>query len=111
MEVVRRLCLLFFFFSSRRRHTRCSRDWSSDVCSYDHGRDVSYTHIFNGHYENLDHILVSQEFYERNPQRLAEVMNLRYFRSEEHRVGKEGRYRWSPDHVKKKVNNKLDRLL
>src|SRR5216684_2296145 len=22
-----------FFFSSRRRHTRCSRDWSSDVCS------------------------------------------------------------------------------
>src|SRR3989449_1268355 len=24
-----------FFFSSRRRHTRCSRDWSSDVCSSD----------------------------------------------------------------------------
>ncbi len=43
------------------------------------GRDVSYTHIFNGHYDNLDHILVSQEFYERNPQRIAEVVNLRYF--------------------------------
>src|SRR2546429_10002259 len=27
--------LVFFFFSSRRRHTRCSRDWSSDVCSSD----------------------------------------------------------------------------
>src|SRR6266436_5047678 len=27
--------VLFFFFSSRRRHTRCSRDWSSDVCSSD----------------------------------------------------------------------------
>src|SRR2546422_3766886 len=27
--------LMFFFFSSRRRHTRCSRDWSSDVCSSD----------------------------------------------------------------------------
>src|SRR2546429_1816814 len=27
--------LEFFFFSSRRRHTRCSRDWSSDVCSSD----------------------------------------------------------------------------
>src|SRR6266498_3422154 len=27
-----RLC---FFFSSRRRHTRCGRDWSSDVCSSD----------------------------------------------------------------------------
>src|SRR5436305_11458224 len=26
---------MFFFFSSRRRHTRCGRDWSSDVCSSD----------------------------------------------------------------------------
>src|SRR2546422_7620551 len=29
------MSLFFFFFSSRRRHTRCSRDWSSDVCSSD----------------------------------------------------------------------------
>src|SRR2546422_7804967 len=29
------VCVFFFFFSSRRRHTRCSRDWSSDVCSSD----------------------------------------------------------------------------
>src|SRR5690606_35016377 len=37
------LCMIFtessiyvtFFFSSRRRHTRFSRDWSSDVCSSD----------------------------------------------------------------------------
>src|SRR6266542_3743181 len=28
-------CVLFFFFSSIRRHTRCYRDWSSDVCSSD----------------------------------------------------------------------------
>src|SRR5436305_11630093 len=27
--------VVFFFFSSRRRHTRCGRDWSSDVCSSD----------------------------------------------------------------------------
>src|SRR5687768_18614552 len=27
--------LRWFFCSSRRRHTRCSRDWSSDVCSSD----------------------------------------------------------------------------
>src|SRR2546429_7105588 len=33
---MRRRCIFFFFFfSSRRRHTRCSRDWSSDVCSSD----------------------------------------------------------------------------
>src|SRR5690606_26217359 len=31
---------VFFFFSSRRRHTRFSRDWSSDVCSSD--LDSSY---------------------------------------------------------------------
>src|SRR5215813_12983908 len=34
----------FFFFSSRRRHTRCGRDWSSDVCSsdlYPFGRKAS----------------------------------------------------------------------
>src|SRR3989304_8208616 len=32
-----RLCASCFFFcsSSRRRYTRCSRDWSSDVCSSD----------------------------------------------------------------------------
>src|SRR5690554_7204301 len=30
------ICMYFsFFFSSRRRHTRCGRDWSSDVCSSD----------------------------------------------------------------------------
>src|SRR6266498_5108433 len=29
------LYVVCFFFSSRRRHTRCGRDWSSDVCSSD----------------------------------------------------------------------------
>src|SRR6266498_2420637 len=41
----------FFFFSSRRRHTRCGRDWSSDVCSSD---------LYHGarHFLNLpDHLL------------------------------------------------------
>src|SRR5207247_8344074 len=28
-------CGVLFFFSSRRRHTRSTRDWSSDVCSSD----------------------------------------------------------------------------
>src|SRR6266511_5161360 len=35
----------FFFFSSRRRHTRFSRDWSSDVCSSD-----LVTTTFNGYF-------------------------------------------------------------
>src|SRR5690606_2146382 len=36
---------LYFFFSSRRRHTRFSRDWSSDVCSSD--LDFSSRWIFD----------------------------------------------------------------
>src|SRR5690554_6634841 len=33
--MMKEMYFLFFFFSSRRRHTRCGRDWSSDVCSSD----------------------------------------------------------------------------
>src|SRR5436305_9534618 len=33
--IYRDMMVFFFFFSSRRRHTRCGRDWSSDVCSSD----------------------------------------------------------------------------
>src|SRR5690606_31359218 len=32
-----------FFFSSRRRHTRFSRDWSSDVCSSDLYTSATFT--------------------------------------------------------------------
>src|SRR5205809_6953457 len=35
MKLSYQFIFCFFFFSSRRRHTRCSRDWSSDVCSSD----------------------------------------------------------------------------
>src|SRR5256884_697162 len=35
VETVTSTLSVLFFFSSRRRHTRCSRDWSSDVCSSD----------------------------------------------------------------------------
>src|SRR6266436_7675965 len=38
------VCSWFFFFSSRRRHTRCSRDWSSDVCSSDLNRVIADLH-------------------------------------------------------------------
>src|SRR5690606_40283839 len=34
------MLFVVFFFSSRRRHTRFSRDWSSDVCSSDLDRFV-----------------------------------------------------------------------
>src|SRR5256884_1491327 len=39
----------FFFFSSRRRHTRCSRDWSSDVCS----SDLVHSFVLGGHGDTM----------------------------------------------------------
>lgn len=42
-------------------------------------RDVSYSHIFNGYYDTLDQIYVSQEFSRINPKRLGEVEYVHYF--------------------------------
>src|SRR5690606_39385395 len=39
-----------FFFSSRRRHTRFSRDWSSDVCS----SDLCRIKVFSGGWPSRD---------------------------------------------------------
>ncbi len=65
------------------------------------GRDVSYTHIFNGNYENLDHILVSQEFFDRNPRRINEVATLRYFNDHlvDRRLSDDRRDRVVSDHA------------
>src|SRR5690606_5444717 len=43
-------CTFCFFFSSRRRHTRFSRDWSSDVCSSDLGKPgfIAFSGAFHG---------------------------------------------------------------
>src|SRR2546429_6398492 len=41
--VVKETLRVRFFFSSRRRHTRCSRDWSSDVCSSDLSKAYAMT--------------------------------------------------------------------
>src|SRR5699024_11785069 len=39
---------IIFFFSSRRRHTRSKRDWSSDVCSSDLGKqNIAYATVHN----------------------------------------------------------------
>src|SRR3989449_11463728 len=50
------MSFFFFFFSSRRRHPRCSRDWSSDVCSSDLIGDVSIVQI--RHEELISNIAV-----------------------------------------------------
>lgn len=38
-----------------------------------------HTHIYGGRYESLDHILVSEEFYDQNPNRIGEVEYLHCF--------------------------------
>src|SRR2546430_4207443 len=76
--------LFFFFFSSRRRHTRFDCDWSSDVCSSD------LCHFFSSY--------VGQAKALKNKVSRDTVSTLIWRRSEERRVGKECRSRWSPYH-------------
>src|SRR5207245_7637210 len=70
----------FFFFSSRRRHTRCYRDWSSDVCS----SDLTFVEAGRQHY-NGD--LAGRWIL------TAGLGGMGGARSEERRVGKECRCR------------------
>src|SRR6266496_4526026 len=79
--------MYFFFFSSRRRHTRSLRDWSSDVCSsdLDAGEEMDGSFFTNHN---------------------APDVPWPASRSEERRVGKECRSRWSPYHEKKNIIKK-----
>src|SRR5207245_8573013 len=78
----RRFAAQFFFFSSRRRHTRCYRDWSSDVCSSDLAESKVTTST----------VTVAVPLFDS----AAAVIVADPGRSEERRVGKECRSRWSP---------------
>src|SRR5260370_9975909 len=98
--------MLFFFFSSRRRHTRFKCDWSSDVCSSDLqdafllelGTDASIDQ-FRHNRDRSDSTATPWRFF-RSTQRFGQIeSDLRSVnRSEERRVGKECRSRWSPYH-------------
>src|SRR5690606_40416532 len=93
--------LIYFFFSSRRRHTRFSRDWSSDVCSSDlelgpFGRD--HAGLEAQRVAALDEIAEQPEAAGRRRDReVHRRLDLDVapgrLRSEERRVGKEGRAR------------------
>src|SRR2546422_6140062 len=105
--------LFFFFFSSRRRHTRCSRDWSSDVCSSDLARGEVWPR--GGQHEQHDQRRPQKQEQQVSQLQASRVLALRLAqvperrklrlgrhpaleRSEERRVGKECRSRWSPYH-------------
>src|SRR5690606_40894776 len=95
-----------FFFSSRRRHTRFSRDWSSHVCS----SDLTLRLLLSGQVRGeVEHLFRQDRLYpEWNvrdvdaelPERHGLLVGLpaqhvigNALRSEERRVGKEGRSR------------------
>src|SRR3712207_8865232 len=85
-----------FFFSSRRRHTRYWRDWSSDVCSSDLDRGTK---------ASPDEILIIAASFlvarccaKRDERCIGAIRFVSTSRSEERRVGKECRSRWSPYH-------------
>src|SRR3712207_8395674 len=81
---------VYLFFSSRRRHTRYWRDWSSDVCSSDLERMPIAEPMKNARMTGVTPM---------NRDRRPPYMSLLSMsRSEERRVGKECRSRWSPYH-------------
>src|SRR2546428_10170454 len=82
-----------FFFSSRRRHTRSDRDWSSDVCSSDLRMSAPRIAFLLGR----SYPASSMSVFPRVMRALADA-GVVVDRSEERRVGKEGRSRWAPYH-------------
>src|SRR5256885_2390840 len=96
-----------FFFSSRRRHTRLQGDWSSDVCSSDlrerHSLEVIQNATYQGPFEippalNLTGVPSSNWRYVLLIEGKFHSPGICSTRSEERRVGKECRSRWSPYH-------------
>src|SRR5207302_6902436 len=101
------ICSYFFFFSSRRRHTRFSRDWSSDVCSSDLTSPTTLLLLqalrnraaTKGSVVGLVLIAPAVDFTEALMWQCfpAKVKREIEDRSEERRVGKEWRWRWSSE--------------
>src|SRR5690606_40834976 len=94
------ICLyFFFFFSSRRRHTRFSRDWSSDVCS----SDLDLALIRHAEQPERRPVLVLDDQLtigasDANRQLVLCPKSRQPVRSEERRVGKECGSRGGADH-------------
>src|SRR5260370_20966949 len=102
------MCRIFlFFFSSRRRHTRFKCDWSSDVCSSDlQDRQPTPAELKDTDKDKEKTIMPVFTFSGKTAsgekvqgERVASTKDgLASQRSEERRVGKECRSRWSPYH-------------
>src|SRR5262245_64607272 len=105
------LFCVFFFFSSRRRHTRCLSDWSSDVCSSDLGCRPPSARTDRGLRGDAE--AGARPASPRRPRSVRAAGGLQpradaraprlVRRSEERRVGKEGRSQATTKHVKKEM--------
>src|SRR5256885_10808438 len=93
-----KMYVVLFFFSSRRRHTRLQGDWSSDVCSSDLIELIEQNLLPEIGERKLAEFC--DVFCDRGAFSVAQSKRVLQAgrRSEERRVGKEGRSRWSPDH-------------
>src|SRR5256885_7145965 len=105
LQIAPVLHVLFFFFSSRRRHTRLQGDWSSDVCSSDlitevrgDGITVFEAALWTPGGTGVTRLGVPQGFTSSLATAISENGTGVCGRSEERRVGKECRSRWSPYH-------------
>src|SRR5258707_1615005 len=105
------LSISFSLYTSRRRHTRYWRDWSSDVCSSDlcTDRDLqAMDAVMQRRDRRLDVAIGADRIVgipalhgiERQSEILGRARQRPEMveRSEERRVGKECRSRWSPYH-------------
>src|SRR5438046_9920350 len=93
---------MVFFFSSRRRHTRLVSDWSSDVCSSDLDRKTSEA-LMVGTDGGVRGAVIFLEGVAKGKKPTGEVL---LDRSEERRVGKECKCRWSRAQCTKKRAHK-----
>src|SRR5204862_4829909 len=104
----------FFFFSSRRRHTRSLRDWSSDVCSSDLFSRELWTADATPLLRQVNVpvlVIIGKKDLQIDWQAVGESLKRAaagHERSEERRVGKECRCRWSRCDYKKKKNKKMN---
>src|SRR3712207_7230185 len=100
--------MVVVFFSSRRRHTRYWRDWSSDVCSSDLLQFMIRDWFSHGQGDTSRLVEIPLEpgdTWWEDPMRIPRIhtdptrpADADGPRSEERRVGKECRSRWSPYH-------------
>lgn len=81
-----------------------------DIQARQSSKDVYYTHIHNGHYESLDHIMVSQELVKENKNRVGRVVYVRVFN--DHIVDQTFSNRktnsWESDHAQVVATIELD---